>query len=64
MIKMVSATVETICFQDEIPGLFQDEIPNETQVLNQKLTSSCLQGSMDFRGGRKAQRTDGIRQSS
>ena len=59
MIKMPSATVETICFQDEIPVNLNTSLELETYIKS----SSYLQGSMDSRGGRKAQRTDGTRQS-
>ena len=48
MIKMDSATVENICFQDKVPEIYQ--------------RSSSLQGNMDFTVGGAAQRTE-IRRS-
>ena len=56
MIKMDSATVENICFQDKVPVI----LTTWTWKIYQR--SSCLQGNMDFTVGEAAQRTE-IRRS-
>ena len=69
MLKMISATVETICFQDQIPVIVSTSLELETYIKGRHVfreiwtASSCFQGNMDSRGESKAQPTDGTRQS-